>query len=265
MKIAIIGNGAIAQFVQAELLKRGHETCAILRRPGSARSEQHAFAQPPMLISAVDELPKQTDHVIDCAGHSGLKEHGENVLRAGYDLTTLSIGALADQNFSLALERAARAGGSRLLLASGAIGALDCLRAAKVGRLSSVRYVGRKPPLGWKGSPAEQKLDLASVRAEPETHFLGSAREAATSYPKNANVAAAVALAGLGFDDTKVELVADPTVSHNIHEIVAHGDFGELLFRISGEALPDNPRSSALAAMSVISVVEQLESQIIGC
>lgn len=263
MKIAIIGNGAIAQFIQAALLKRGHEICAILLRPERVQPKPREEVGAPMLISSVDELPAQTNHVIDCAGHPGLKAHGAKVLRAGYDLTTLSIGALAEQDFARTLERAARAGGSRLLLASGAIGALDCLRAARVGHLSSVRYVGRKPPLGWRGSPAEQKLDLASVCTEAKTHFLGSAREAAITYPKNANVAAAVALAGLGFDDTQVELVADPTVSRNIHEIIVHGDFGELLVRISGEALPDNPRSSALAAMSVVSVVEQLESPII--
>lgn len=265
MRIAIIGNGSIARFVQEELRKRGHELCAILLRPERVRDEPLYETPAPTLISCVDELPALTDHVIDCAGHPGLRSHGEKVLRAGYDLTTLSIGALADQDFARTLEQAARDGGSKLLLASGAIGGLDCLRAAKIGHLTSVRYVGRKPPLGWEGSPAEQAIDLKSVCASPETHFLGSAREAAVAYPKNANVAAAVALAGLGLDETEVELVADPTVSHNIHEIIAHGDFGNLLIRISGEPLPNNPRSSALAAMSVVSVLERLESPIVWC
>lgn len=146
--------------------------------------------------------------------------------------------------------------GARLHLASGAIGALDCLRAAKVGGLDSVTYTGRKPPAGWKGSPAEDQIDLDHLD-EAAVHFQGSARKAARDYSKNANVAAAVALAGLGFDETEVRLVADPAISTNIHEVTATGGFGAFTFRIEGRALPDNPRTSALAAMSVIAAIER--------
>ena len=82
-------------------------------------------------------------------------------------------------------------------------------------------------------------------------------------YPKNANVAAAVALASLGFDETSVQLIADPTLDKNIHEIKAHGEFGEFHFQIQGNSLPDNPRSSALAAMSVLSKLYQINQPII--
>ncbi|MEY8838441.1 aspartate dehydrogenase, partial [Cribrihabitans sp. XS_ASV171] len=107
---------------------------------------------------------------------------------------------------------------------------------------------------GWKGSPAEERLDLDRLDTAA-THFEGTARDAALAYPKNANVAAAVALAGAGFEATRVRLVADPGVSANIHEIHAAGSFGQFHFRIEGHALPDNPRSSALAAMSVVAAV----------
>ena len=107
------------------------------------------------------------------------------------------------------------------------------------------------------------RLDLDNLMAGAETHFDGTARDAATDYPKNANVAAAVALAGIGFDKTQVKLIADPEISENIHEVHASGDFGRFSFEIRGQSLPDNPKSSALAAMSVISTLEQESQRII--
>lgn len=256
MKIGIIGEGAIGSYVRDQLRERGHVVRAILLRPG--RLQNRAIEPDDAeYASSVVELPDDIDHMIDCAGHSALKSYGPDILRRGVDLTTVSIGALADENLYQRLEKAAIDGDARLHLASGAIGALDCLRAARIGQLQSVTYVGRKPPKGWKGSPAETRLDLDNLDDGAAIHFAGTARNAATEYPKNANVAAAVALAGLGFDDTKVQLIADPDIDENIHEIQATGDFGHFSFEIRGRSLPDNPRSSALAAMSVVSRLEQ--------
>ena len=145
---------------------------------------------------------------------------------------------------------------------SGAIGGLDALSAGSVGTLSQVTYRGRKPPQGWRGSPAQAKLDLDAL-SEPAVHFSGSARVAALEYPKNANVAASVALAGIGFDKTQVELIADPGIARNMHEVVAEGDFGRLEFRIEGDSLPDNPRSSAITAMSVVREILNPSSPIV--
>jgi len=257
MNFAIIGNGAIAQYVMLALQSRSHRIVAQILRP-------ERIAQPPQTIDSdwlrvvrIEDLPDPTCSVIDCAGHEGLATHGPDTLRAGHPMTTLSLGALADQTLCDALEAAAKQGGTRLTLATGAIGALDCLSAARVGGLTRVSYVGRKPPLGWMGSPAEDTLDLASMEDGPAVHFSGSAREAATRYPKNANVAAAVALAGIGFDDTNVELIADPTIERNMHEIHAVGAFGTFQFSIEGDALKGNPRSSALAAMSAVRTAER--------
>ncbi|WP_324754821.1 aspartate dehydrogenase [Roseovarius sp. Pro17] len=251
--IGIIGYGAIARYVADALAQDGTPISAVLARPG-----REAAARAALGVEAVTDAAGLAAHarlVVDCAGHAGLSAHGAALLREGCEVVTLSLGALADDALLATLMSAAETGGGRMRLASGAIGALDALSAATVGGLSHVRYTGTKPPGGWAGSPAEDVLDLATL-SEATAHFTGSARQAALSYPKNANVAAAVALAGIGFDATEVQLIADPTVTQNTHRVEAEGAFGRFDFTICGNALPDNPKSSALAAMSAVRAVQ---------
>lgn len=261
MNLGMIGDGAIGRYVRKQLSQRGMSVQMLLVRAGRLGAKSREL--PDLLcIERAADIPDDIDHMVECAGHTALRTCGAEILRRGIDLTTVSLGALADEKLYQELQRAAHEGNSTLLLASGAIGALDCLRAARAGGLDSVTYIGRKPPVGWRGSPAEQRVKLDELKDGSATHFSGSARTAATEYPKNANVAAAVALAGIGFDDTRVQLVADATVSENIHEIRASGAFGRFQFEIRGRSLPDNPRSSALAAMSVVSLLEERSRRI---
>ena len=251
MTIAFIGNGAIAKFAMARLAERGRKPRAIIVRRGR---EKPAIGDRPPHIADVADLPGDVDMLVECAGPDGLRAHAPPALRRGIDVIVVSIAALADAECEAGLAAAAKQGGGRLRFVSGAIGGLDALRVARIGGLNSVTYTGRKPLRAWKGSPAEEVLDLDRL-SRPAVHFSGTARAAATAYPKNANVAAAVALSGLGFDDTKVELIADPQADKNTHEIDAAGGFGRLRFFVAGMSLPDNPRTSALAAMSVADAV----------
>ncbi|MEM1049496.1 MAG: aspartate dehydrogenase [Pseudomonadota bacterium] len=256
VRILMIGHGTIASYVAADL--RTHdavEPVGVLCRPGREAAAYRALgdAYPP--LPALPD-PAGIDLVLDCAGHDALSQHGAQVLSAGVDLMTVSTGALADEALAASLEEAAVAGKSCLHLVPGAVGGIDALSAAKAGGLEAVIYRGRKPPAGWKGSPAETSLDLDRLTA-PATHFIGSARDAARLYPRNANVAATIALAGLGFDATRVELIAEPGLRHNVHEIKARGAFGRLDLTLEGNPLPGNPRSSALTAMSMAQAVRR--------
>lgn len=252
LRVGLIGHGAIAQHVAQRLPGLGASLSLVIARAGR-HDAAHAALGPVMCRDRIgDDLP---DIMVDCAGHAGLAQHGASVLRAGVPLITVSLGALADAALAAGLEQAARDGGTRLILCSGAIGGLDALRAARMGRLDAVTYEGRKPPQGWLGSPAEAVLDLGAPMTAEAVHFDGDARQAALRYPKNANVAAAVALAGLGFEGTQVRLIADPAAQGNTHAITARGDFGDMRLTITGQTLPGNPRTSALAAMSVLSAL----------
>ena len=259
LSIALIGHGAVARYVIDQLAGNAAITIsALICRPGSRSKATRLATDQLEIVTSIDDLNPAPDLLVDCAGHSGLAQHGPKALAAGIDIISISTGAMADPVLAEKLFDAAQAGKSKLKLLSGAIGGIDALSAARIGGLQSVTYTGRKPPLGWIGSPAEKLCDLENLTG-PFSHFAGTAREAALLYPKNANVAATIALAGIGFDATNVKLIADPGISKNIHEITAKGEFGTFQIIIEGNALPTNPKTSALAAMSI---VRELNSRI---
>ncbi len=252
LTVAVIGYGAIADHVISEILAvpQIDLTSLLCREPSLPKATAYAegrFA----VVTSVDQLDSKPDLLIDCAGHEGLKSHGPAALKNGIDVISISTGALAESGFALELEDAARTGKAILTLLPGAIGGTDVIAAAATGDLEKVVYTGRKPPQGWHGSRAETVCDLETL-TEPFEHFIGTAREAATLYPTNANVAATLALVGVGLDKTEVRLLADPTVTRNTHEIEAEGSFGKVSITVEGNTLPNNPKSSALAAMSIV-------------
>lgn len=261
--IAIIGSGAIGEAVAAYLADNDRVAIRVaVVEPGMESRARDIYGRHLEVVTDFTAANTSVDLAVDCAGHPALRQHGESVLSQGVNLVSVSSGALADADLFERLAVAATRGGAQLRVVSGAIGALDTLSSASIGKIERVTYRGRKPPRGWRGSPAATKLDLDSL-TEATVHFNGSARNAALEYPKNANVAASVALAGIGFDATVVELVADPDATRNVHEIVAEGDFGRFEFRIEGASLPDNPRSSAITAMSVVREILNPSSPIV--
>lgn len=261
-KVALIGYGSMAAYVARHLLDGPWHLSHCIIQDGREDAARASIGAKPQLVTGIDDLEDLPDLFVDCAGHAGLHVHGAPILRAGVPLITASLGALADDKTYTRLQHAARDGNTQLHLASGAIGALDALSAARIGGLERVTYTGTKPPAGWRGSVAEDACNLDTLTT-PLTHFEGTARQAALTYPKNANVAAAVALAGAGFDTTQARLIADPNAAGNTHTITANGAFGAFDFTITGTSLPDNPRTSALAAMSVFARILRQKAAIV--
>jgi len=218
---------------------------ALLDGPGKQLAQSTAVR-----TSLAAFLADAPDVVAECAGHGAVREYAQAVLESGHDLVLISSGVLADDALRGRLEAASRASGARLIIPPGAVGGIDVLGAARLSGLEEVVYTGRKPPLAWRGTPAERLLDLAAL-TEPTTFYEGTAREAAQAYPQNANVAATVALAGAGFDATRVHLVADPGISRNVHEISVRSTCAEFTIRLEGRASPANPKTSLTAGFSI--------------
>lgn len=251
VEATMVGAGAIGTGVMHELRSDPAVRVAQLVVPMQDVARVRERFPACVVASSIDALPQRPQLMIECAGHRAVIEHVLPALRQGIDSVIVSIGALAQPGLPEQIEEAAHASGAHAILVAGAIGGIDAIAAARIGGLASVVYTGRKPPAGWKDTPAESKVDLAGL-AEAAVVFEGSARDAARLYPKNANVAATVALAGLGLDRTAVRLIADPAVTRNIHHVRVTGTFGEMEVMLSGHPLPDNPKTSALTVYSAV-------------
>jgi aspartate dehydrogenase len=257
---ALIGFGAIGTEVCTTLANDPEiHIRQVLVREGRGAETRERTGSGTEVIHTVAEIEADTDIIIECAGHDAVRTYGPEILNRGFTFGIVSAGALADPAVESRLNTAARAGGGQLVVLPGAIGGTDAIAAAGPDALSRVCYTGRKPPGAWAGSPAETQFDLTAVH-EPLVLFSGSARDAARAYPKNANVVATVAMAGIGFDRTEVTLIADPAATGNSHEISATGPLLDLSYKTAGGALPSNPRTSALTAMSVLRVLRNLSA-----
>jgi aspartate dehydrogenase len=256
LKIAIIGLGAIGQMVVDALV--GDPDAAIvaaLVRESSGRAAAALLPAAAVAVSSADELVALSpDLVVECAGHHAVRDFGGAVLAAGSDLLIISTGALAQREVEEELRACATQGGSRILIPAGAIAGLDGLGALKVGGLHEVTYRSTKPPPSWSDTSAEDTVDLRSL-TEAALLFDGPARNAAELYPKNANLAMTVALAGLGPDDTRVQLIADPAREDITGEIHAVGAMGALDVIVRGPTAAANHRTSAVTAHSIVNAV----------
>jgi aspartate dehydrogenase len=256
-RIGLIGFGSIGQSIvsswnDAEV--PGNRLVVLLARHRQLEGARKAVRGDVVVTDAIDEFVGQRpDIAIEAAGQSCVLELGPLLLSQGIDLMLLSVGSLADRDVSTKLRSAAQ-DRARILIPVGAIAGLDGLLALRRAGLERVTYISAKPPASWLSTPADGPFDLLAL-TERTVIFQGTAREAATQFPKNANLAAAVALAGLGFDDTRVELVADPNSVENVGRIEAEAATSKLSVVVAGRSAPGNPKTSQITGMSVLSAL----------
>jgi len=258
VRVAIGGLGAIGM----ELARRldagldGLELAAVSARDRDKARTRLAVLQRAVPVLGLSDLAEVCDVVVECAPAEVFEQVAEPAIRSGKVLIPVSVGGLL-ANWHL-VDLAARTG-ARINVASGAVLGLDAVRAAAQGDIQQVLIVTRKPPAGLAGAPHIERnaIDLGAV-GRPLKVFEGSAREGVAAFPANVNVAAALGLAGIGPDRTRLEVWADPGVSRNTHSIVVESDSARFEIKIENIPTEENPRTGRIVVLSIIAALRRL-------
>jgi aspartate dehydrogenase len=258
MKVGLIGCGNIGEFLlqainKDGLLQGGRIVSIYGRREEIAAQLADKFgAQSYRDLNSF--LDSNLDLVIEAATIEAAKEYACKVLEGGKDLVLSSIGVMADVEFAERINQSSRQNHVNVFLPSGAIGGLDVLKSAKaLNELESVSITTRKPPSALSAGTSLEKETVL---------FEGSAAEAIKQFPRNINVAIVLSLAGLGSEKTKVKIIADPGVLKNSHLIEATGSFGKLKLEVENDPMPNNPKTSYLAALSVLATLQNKDKTV---
>ena len=242
-KVGIIGCGAIGNLL-AEAVERGIVKCDELilydHTGEKAENLKKSLRFPATVVASVDEMLKlQPVVIVEAASQQAAKEYASRILAANVDLIVMSTGALLDLNLK----------SSKVHVPSGAIGGLDAISSAALAGIDEVILTSRKNP---------KALEMDNEKAKMA--YEGSAEEAARLFPREMNVAATLALT-VKPARVKVQVISDPKVQRNTHEIQVKWRFGEMFLHFANDPHPKNPRTSALAAWSAIKLLQKLLEQ----
>jgi aspartate dehydrogenase len=260
MRIAIIGAGSIAR-VALEHTQRGElgdsRIVALMGRSAASRGRELALSHGAAFVTDLDALlATAPDIVVEAAGHDAVRDCAERVLAQGRRLILLSCGALADDALRARLERSAAAHGGLLYVPSGGICGLDALKTMTLAGVDTASIAVTKPPVAWKGIDYVDRLGIDLEALDERTVLYdGPVREGAVHFPANVNIAAALALAGIGFDRTRLVVVADPALTRNTHYIELSGKTSDISIKVANVADPENPKTAWLACYSALAAI----------
>jgi aspartate dehydrogenase len=244
----------------ARALDRGVEGLRLMavsaRDPDLARARVAGFAVPPLVTDLAGLA--EADIVVEAAPAAVFEAIATPAIEAGRIFIPSSVGALLPR---MHLVDRARQTGARIIVPTGALLGLDAVRACAEGEVQSVTIETRKHPRGLLGAPYldEHGIDVMAITS-PTVIFEGNARDAAKGFPANVNVAAALALAGIGPLLTQVRIWADPGVDRNIHTIHVEASAARLTMTVENVPSDANPRTGRLTPLSVLACLRGLVS-----
>ncbi|MGH8703999.1 MAG: aspartate dehydrogenase [Burkholderiales bacterium] len=265
MRLALLGGGTIARLVLEHLGElAGIEVVALCGRSAGSRGAALAREFSIPYVSGPGALrAARPDAVLEAASHDAVREQLVPLLEAGISVVVLSAGALADERLRVEAERAAARSGALLYVPSGGIGGLDALKGACAAGVDKVTIQVAKPPVAWKNIAYVEALGVDLDRlAGATTLFDGPARDGVPHFPQNVNIAAVLSLAGIGFERTRLKVVADPSLVHNTHTIEVSGKSGRFSIVLENVPAPGNPKTAWLACYSALAALKALNSRL---
>ena len=260
LRIGVGGFGAIGQAVGKRLDEGipGLSLAAVSARDVAKAERNMADFSHSVPIVALGDLADVADVVVECAPAAVFADVADPAVGAGRIFVPSSVGCLLSR---MDLIERAEETGARIVIPTGALIALDTVRAAAEGTIRSVTMVTRKPPGGLQGAPylVENDINIEGL-SEALKVFDGTARGGAKGFPANLNVAAALSLAGIGPDETKLQIWADPGVTRNTHSITVDADSARFTMTIENIPSEENPRTGKITPLSVIAALRGLVS-----
>ena len=263
--VGIIGLGAIGLQI-GKTIDKGHipnlSLVAISSKNMAKAKQNVALFEKPPSVTSIEETVQCADVVIECAPATIFEKVANLTIKAGKILIPASVGALLPR---MHLVDEAKKTGAKIIVPTGALIGLDAVRAAAEGTIQSITLKTRKPPNGLAGAPhlVENNISVENLK-EAKLVFEGSARDGAKGFPANVNVAAALSLAGLGPDETTLQIWADPSIDRNMHTITVEADSARFTMSIENIPTEENPRTGKITALSIIATLRRLTAPIIS-
>lgn len=261
IRIGIVGCGTIGSEI-ALAIERGKVEAVLIALWDREKEKAEALLnrlknQSPRIAPPLSWI-EEVDLIVESASQEAVSELLPLAVERGKDILVMSVGGLMGNE---ELINKAKEKNCHIFIPSGALAGLDAVQSANISEIKNATLTTIKPPKALLGAPyIEQKgIDIFSFK-EPTIIYEGNAKEAIKLFPANVNVAAALSLAGIGVDKTKVRIVVDPNAEKNIHKIEVEGDFGKIIAQTENNPSPSNPRTSYLAILSAISLLKKLTS-----
>ena len=260
LTVGIAGLGAIGLHL-ARALDAGVEGLRLhsvaARDQAKAQATIAGFRARPALVGLADLA--EADIVVEAAPAAVFEQVAVAAIARGRIFVPSSVGALLPR---MHLIDEARKTGARIIVPTGALLGLDAVRAAAEGDVASVTIETRKPPRGLVGAPylEQHGIHVMAVTDTAKLVFKGNAFDAAQGFPANVNVAAALALAGIGPQRTMIEIWADPHVTRNTHTIRVEAAAARLTMTIENVPSEENPRTGKITPLSILACLRGLTS-----
>lgn len=262
-KLGIVGSGSLGTIIAEEIIKELREEYELLGVLSQTKENASKLSKRLgcKAYNNLDEMIKDgPDYIIEAASPDLVKDIAVKIISKGINFIPLSVGGLADNEFYNELKLLAYENNSHIHIPAGAVGGFDLLRSAMLMEDMKVSISTEKSPKSLNGAPFLKGRELS--REKIEDIYTGTAKEAMELFPNNINVAVATALASSGVEDTQVSIRSIPKMKSNKHEIKAIGDSVKISISIESTPSIDNPKSSALAAYSVIALLKNLVAPI---